>query len=664
MTSRRPGAAGTAPGTGTPVPIANLLGPLPPEAVPLRLMATSDLHVHVLAWDYYADRGSKTAGLARTAELIAAARAGVGQSLLLDNGDYLQGNPLGDLMAERGLEPDTPHPMIGAMNDLGYDCGTLGNHEFNYGVPFLNSANAGANFPIVCANLARCLGATPTDDDLPYPPYALLTRHLADGHGSTHALTVGVLGLLPPQVLTWDRRHLEGFCARDMVEAAAAWVPHLRAAAVDVVVVLCHAGIEAGPWRPRMENAAAHVAALPGVDALVAGHTHLVFPPEHYSLTPADAPSSVAQSVLAAPGTAPAIDPVAGTLAGRPAVMPGYWGSHLGIIDLALLPAHRGWRVAQAASRAFPVRPEGRGDPSIARAADQAHRATRARIAEPVAATPVALQTYTALLGDTAAVRLVNDAQTWWTRATLGRGIPGADHARPILSAAAPFKAGGRGGPHYFTDIAAGPICLRHVADLYLYPNTLRLLELNFGQVAEWLERSAAVYAQVTPGHLDQPLFAGDAPSYNFDVVGGLAYHIDPSQPSRYDGQGRLVAPGANRIKNLTWKGAAPDPDAPVYLATNTYRAGGGGDFPGAASARVVCDSEAPVRDILADFLRAGGADTLDRPGSWRFAPMPGTGAVFTTGPGARAVIANGSDPRLEVLEENADGTLRCRLAF
>ncbi|MCB1399202.1 MAG: metallophosphoesterase, partial [Rhodobacteraceae bacterium] len=100
--------------------------------VHVRVMETNDLHMNILPYDYFADRPSDTRGLARTATLIAQARAEVANALLFDAGDFLQGSPMGDYFAhERGA---APHPMIAAMNAVGYDAVTLGNHEFSYGL--------------------------------------------------------------------------------------------------------------------------------------------------------------------------------------------------------------------------------------------------------------------------------------------------------------------------------------------------------------------------------------------------------------------------------------------------------------------------------------------------------------------------------------------------
>ncbi|MCB1362079.1 MAG: 2',3'-cyclic-nucleotide 2'-phosphodiesterase, partial [Rhodobacteraceae bacterium] len=175
----------------------------------LRILTTTDLHCHAQAYDYYADRPSDTLGLARTASIVAAIRAEATNTLTVDNGDYFQGNPMGDWMAySHGMHEGDLHPIMAAMNTLGYDAGTLGNHEFNYGVGFLDLVNARADFPIVCANFARALGPTPREDQLHLPPYVILDRMLTDGAGAALPIKVGFIGFLPPQIMQWDRAHL------------------------------------------------------------------------------------------------------------------------------------------------------------------------------------------------------------------------------------------------------------------------------------------------------------------------------------------------------------------------------------------------------------------------------------------------------------------------
>ena len=99
--------------------------------VHLRLLETTDIHVHVFPYDYYRDREDHQVGLAKIATIVDAIRAEAPNTMLLDNGDFLQGNPMGDYMAyQRGLADGDVHPIIAAMNAMDFDAATIGNHEF------------------------------------------------------------------------------------------------------------------------------------------------------------------------------------------------------------------------------------------------------------------------------------------------------------------------------------------------------------------------------------------------------------------------------------------------------------------------------------------------------------------------------------------------------
>jgi len=191
----------------------------------LRIMETTDLHVHVFPYDYYADKPVDTVGLARTAAHIADIRAESTNAVLIDNGDFLQGNPMGDYIAyERGMNDGDIHPVIAAMNTLGFDASTLGNHEFNYGLSFLMKSLDGAAFPVINANIVKEMGANPREDTTLLPPYVILERTVTDGAGTEHPIKLGLIGFVPPQVMGWDRKHLEGNVqARDIIATARAY---------------------------------------------------------------------------------------------------------------------------------------------------------------------------------------------------------------------------------------------------------------------------------------------------------------------------------------------------------------------------------------------------------------------------------------------------------
>lgn len=596
------------------------------STIRLRILETTDIHLHVYSYDYYRDQADDTVGLARIASLVDRARGEARNTLLFENGDFLQGNPMGDLVAaERGFKAGDTHPIIRAMNQMKFDAGTLGNHEFDYGLEFLAKSLAGSKYPVVCANVVKGqLAGNSRSDDTLVRPYVILDRDVVDEAGASHRLKVGVIGFTPPQIMQWNQAHLRGKVdTRDIVESAKAWVPEMKERGADIIVALAHTGVSNAPPQGKDENAALYLSFVPGIDVILTGHSHLVFPGPAFK-------------------DRPGIDFEKGTLNGVPAVMAGFWGSHLGQIDLTIQRSGNEFKVVRHQVAALPIfaRESGRiislAEPKaeMLAAVQPDHEATLEYVRRPVGKTAAAMDTFFALIGDNAALQTISDAQLWYARQLLA----GGPHATlPLLSAVAPFKAGGRGGVEFYTQVPEGQVALKNVADLYIYPNTLKAVKVTGQQLKDWLERSAGIFNQIRPGDDEQPLINPSFPAFNFDMIDGVTYRIDLSQPSKFDGGGKVANADASRIVELAWNGQPVAPAQEFVVVTNNYRASGGGSFPGNDGSTIVLDAPDPTRDVIIRFFQRTGALEPRVDGNWSLKPVPGArNVVFESNPKAK----------------------------
>ncbi|WP_417243943.1 bifunctional 2',3'-cyclic-nucleotide 2'-phosphodiesterase/3'-nucleotidase [Celeribacter sp.] len=591
----------------------------------LRIMSTTDLHMQIYPYDYYGDQTAHSVGLARTAAHIVAGRKEATNSVLVDNGDFLQGNPMGDFAAsDRQNGRTRPHPMIAAMNALRYDAGTVGNHEFNFGLDYLKWVVSGATFPMVSANLIETRGASPLQDTPVLAPYVILDRDITDGAGASHKIKIGFLGLLPPQIMTWDRAHLSGkVSTRDIMQTARAYVPEMKRNGADLIVLLCHTGIDDVLEYEGMENAAIPLAAIDGVDALVTGHLHMVFPSPQFDHIAA-------------------IDSRNGFIHGKPAVMAGTGGSHLGLIDLMIERDGDTWKVIKSGTDVRPIStrdetgtvvPLVESVPEVIDAIAQDHLDTLDFTHRAVGRTDGPLHSYFSLITTDRSMELIAEAQRRYAVEALAE----TEYASfPILAAVSPLKSGGRGGPENYSSVPAGTLALKNVADLYPFPNRICAVRITGALLLNWLERATTVFNRITPSASDQMLRSPLAPAYLFDVLFGVTYQIDLSQPARFDGAGNIIDPTAHRIRNLSFDGAPVTDEMEFIVVTSDYRANGGGRFPGADGSTVIFEGHDLSIDILTRHISAHGVTSAHSNPNWTFCSLGGTPVIYETATAAQ----------------------------
>ncbi len=570
------------------------------DLVNLRILETTDIHVNLANYDYYQDAETDKYGLVKTASLIKQARTEAKNSLLFDNGDLIQGNPLGDYVAKIDpLQPGETHPVYKAMNLLDYDAGNIGNHEFNYGLDFLKTSLSGSNFPYVNANVYVDDG---TGEKNYFKPYEILDREVVDEDGETHSIKVGVIGFVPPQIMQWDKANLEGkVVTKDIVETAHHFIPKMKADGADIIVAIPHSGIGTVTSEGMEENATYDLSKVDGIDAILFGHSHGTFPSAAYD-------------------GIEGVDTTNGTINGIPAVMPGYWGSHLGLVDLQLQHAEGKWTVLNGKSSTRGIADKD-GKPLVARdeevykAIEDDHQHTIDWVRSAVGETTAPITSYFSQVKDDPSIQIVTNAQKWYVE----KYIQGTEYENiPVLSAGAPFKAGTRGDPTYYTDIPQGELAIKNVADLYLYPNTLQAVLIKGSDVKEWLEMSAGQFNQIDPKKRgEQSLINQEFRSYNYDVIDGVTYEIDVTKPAKYDTDGNVINPKSQRIKNLKFNGKKIDPKQSFLVATNNYRASGGGHFPGIDGTNIAIQAPDENRNVVIDYIMEQGSINPEAEENW-----------------------------------------------
>lgn len=525
------------------------------QRLELAIVATTDIHGRVRAWDYYDDREDSARGLTRVASIVDSLRkTHAGRVLLVDAGDFLQGTAFSLAAARDSLL--IPHPTVAAMNAMGYDAAALGNHEFDFGLPMLERVAREARFPLLAANAQRPNGTHP------FPAYRIVERA---------GLRIAIVGATQPGAAVWNRHLLQGrLTIGPIVPAVRRAVTEARRAGADVTIAVLHSGLDEptsyDPGSASAENVVEKVAReVPGLDLVVFGHTHRE---------------------------------LAGRQVGRTMVVqPPYWASGATVTTLALQRiTGQPWRVVSR--RSVLVRaadwPE---HPSVVAAADRGHRAALAYARTVIGRTSSIWRADSARVADTPIVDFILEVQ---------RRAAGAQ-----LASTAAFDLAAK--------LDSGPITVAHLARLYPYENTLKAVRITGRQLREYLEHSARYFRTFDPSDSLSPLVEPAIPGYNFDIVAGVDYVLDLTQP-----------PGA-RVVRLDYRGRQVADSDTFTLALNSYRQSGAGGFDMLRAAPVVYDRQESLRELLvAEVARRGTIEPTDyfRP-NWRIVPEKAVGRAY-----------------------------------
>lgn len=519
-----------------------------PERVQITILGTTDLHGNINPIDYYTNK-TDNRGLAKVATLIKRVRREQPNVVLLDSGDTIQGSPLESFHGRKNNEP--PDPMMLVMSSLDYDAMAVGNHEYNFGLKVLEKARNEAKFPWLSANTYDAASKKPH-----YKPY--LVKELA-------GVRIGIIGLTTPGVPHWDNPpNYAGLEFHEPLAEARKWVPIVRdQEQADVVVIAMHMGLgedlstgEVRPGQVPNENQAIEIAKeVPGVDVIFMGHTHR------------DVPSLYINGVLL--------------------TQANHWGRHLARADLYLQKAGSGWRVYAKSARTISADERVEPDPDVVKLAEPYDRETQGWLSRVIGESPEELTAREARFSDTAILDLIQKVQL--------------EAGKADVSMVASFNSEAR--------IAKGPVSVRDIAGLYVYENTLAVLEITGQQLKDALEHSAKYYKPYVAGKQLRELIDEKIPAYNFDIAEGVTYELDISKPI------------GQRIQNLRFRGQPLSPSRKLRLATNNYRVNGGGGYTMYKNAPVVYRSGEEIRELIIDWVERNKTVPATPNNNWRIVP-------------------------------------------
>lgn len=606
--------------------------------VRLRILATSDLHMHLLSYDYIRARTNTAGSLSKVATLIRKARSeAIAKNeicLLVDNGDTWQGTPLADLLAHG--DGRSSHPMALAMNELEYDAIGIGNHDFDFGIDYLSACITQLSAAVICTNInSDCVKGIVKS--------ALFDRSIVLVNGTTETVRIGVLSSTPDQTYMWNPHHLaqKAFFRRPL-PVLRKEAKRLRSLGANVVLVLAHMGFPLGDEGRCAQNQLKNVADIPEVDAVIGGHTHQRFPDHRCN-------------------SRCGCEEREGLVNGTPVVQPGTAGSDLGQIKMTLgKRSLKGpWRTKKASASLIEVNENTVDDETICNFTSSAHSKAVAFLERPAAKIARPMNTFFAMAQPSPVQALLATAK----RNLIANAIVGSELAdMPLLSVASATLTGGLDGPENFICLPEGELKNRHIAGLNPYANRVWAVRAKGARVIDWLERSSMIFNTLAHNEPDQLLINPNVPGFRYDAVFGLSYVIDPRRPPRFDETGQPIAGRRGRISSVEWQNKPLDPDLEFLVATTDHRAGGGGIYQPFQADEIAVKSTTSVHTALLDYLQNPSCDEIRSAKPWDLHPEMNVSAILLSAPEATEHLEEISPFSPETCGIDQNGFLKIRL--
>ncbi|WP_010283251.1 bifunctional metallophosphatase/5'-nucleotidase [Bacillus timonensis] len=442
------------------------------KSITITILETSDIHGNIFPINYGSNDKAEL-GLGKIATVIKQERRRNRNTIVIDNGDLIQGTPLTYHYVRSNSHK--PNPMIALLNDLHYDAAVVGNHEFNYGMDVLQKAINESNFPWLSANILNEKG-----EPFIGKPYLLI--ELEDG------VKAAILGVTTHYIPNWENpEHIKGLTFDDALESTKKWVEKIRTEEnPDIMIVSYHGGFEAdletGEPTEKLtgENQGYRICTeIEGIDLLLTGH-------QHRSLS--------------------------GKVNGVPIVQPSFNGQAIGKATITLMRNEDMWTITESKPELIFVN-EIEADEASLQLVKEYEYETQEWLDKPIGQVIGNMtidDPLKARLKDNALVEFINKVQM--------------EVAKVSISNTALFNNVTKGFPSNIT--------MRDVVSNYIYPNTLTVIRISGKDLKEALERSASYFILENGEVTVNPSFTTPKPQhYNYDMWEGIDYIFDLTKP-------------------------------------------------------------------------------------------------------------------------------------
>ena len=540
----------------------------------IKFITTSDIHGAIFRYDFI-ENIITSSSLSQIYAYVKEQRENSNQeTVLLDNGDMLQGQPIvyySNYQYQKGKK-ELPHICSEVMNFMKYDAATIGNHDIEAGHNVYDELIKEFNFPWLAANAINNITKEPY-----FQPYTLINKN---------DIKIAVLGLITPAIPNWlPEKIWEGIEFEDMIVSAKKWIKYIKEKEnPDITIGLFHSGVNykynnQTDKTYKNENASLLIAEqVPGFDIIFAGHDHqehnlLIKNCNNEEVLLLD-PKSLAKYVSVATVTLEFDEKK------KKFVKDEITGINL---EMNFCEA----------------------DPDFNIKFENYKKIVKKYVAEPITVFTRSVSSKDALFGNTAFIDLIHRIQL--------------DITKAHISFAAPLSFDAR--------IFRGGVFIRDMFKIYKFENLLYTIRLSGQEIKDYLEFSYDNWFN-TMKRIDDPLLnfiynkKGElllkGKYYNFSSAAGIKYTVD------------LQAKPYNKIHISEFANGNPfDLDKDYIIAINSYRANGGGGHLIEGSKiphehlldRILTKSDQDLRTLILKWIKKKGVVTPRASGNWRAIP-------------------------------------------